>query len=139
MPLRKRVVMILRLRCQSICRGRRASRSHRTRWWRILLDPRSRPNFSSYYGGKALGYKGLTGPPQPARNPRAAPSGVAGVGGQEVEVNADLVQRALPLVVERVVEQQLFIGGNGQPGIGLQLGIELPRTPAGIAESQDAA
>ena len=63
---------------------------------------------------------------------------MAGVAGEEGEIDADLAQGTLPLVVERVVEDQLLIGRHGQPGIGLQLLIELTRAPAGITQSENA-
>ena len=44
----------------------------------------------------------------------------------------------LPFVVEIAAEHQVFIRRHLQPAIGLDLGIELARTPSGIAKGQEA-
>ena len=43
-----------------------------------------------------------------------------------------------PFAVMALVEQQRLVRGHRQPGIGLDLGFQLARAPAGIAEGQQA-
>ena len=50
-----------------------------------------------------------------------------------------LAERALPFAVVVGVEHDVVIGGDREPAIGLDLGIELARRPAGIAEREQAA
>src|SRR5262245_58949886 len=68
-----------------------------------------------------------------------APSGVAGLGREHAEMNADLLQRLVVLAVGVAAEDQLGIGGAMQPAVMLDLVLELARRPAGIAEREDRA
>ena len=63
---------------------------------------------------------------------------MAGLAGELAEVDADLADRAFPLVVEVGVEHQGFVRRYREPAVGLDLGIELPGSPAGIAQRQQA-
>ena len=58
---------------------------------------------------------------------------------QQAEIDADLADAAFPLVGQLVVEDQLVVGRHAQPGVGLDLRVELARAPAGIAEGEQAA
>src|SRR5258708_17235266 len=64
---------------------------------------------------------------------------VAGVARQGDGVDAELGQRSLPFVLEVVAEDDALVGGDVQPAIGLDLGVELARPPAGIAQRQQTA
>ena len=66
-------------------------------------------------------------------------SRVAGVARQQREVDAELGDRPLPLAVQVLVEDQLLVGGDVEPAVGLDLGVELARAPAGIAEREQTA
>src|SRR5258708_37424302 len=57
---------------------------------------------------------------------------VAGAARQGHGVDAELGQRSLPFVLEVVAEDDALVGGDVQPAIGLDLGVELARPPAGI-------
>jgi hypothetical protein len=59
---------------------------------------------------------------------------VSCVTREPAEIDAELRQGMLPFVVEIAAEHQLFIRRHLQPAIGLDLGIELARTPSGIAK-----
>ncbi len=63
---------------------------------------------------------------------------MAGVVGKHVWANAELAHGAFPLGVEIFVEDQAAVGFDIEPAIGLDLGIELTRTPAGVAQGHQA-
>src|SRR5262245_34558023 len=42
-----------------------------------------------------------------------------------------------PLLRGVVLEHQLLVGGSDAPGAGRHLGVELARTPAGVAHTED--
>ena len=58
---------------------------------------------------------------------------------QHRRIDADLVERVQILAVKIIAEQQVLIGGTGEPAIALDLVLELARRPAGIAERQQRA
>ena len=64
---------------------------------------------------------------------------VAGFARQHAEVDADLAQRLVVLAFGVGAEDQLRIGRAMQPAVLLDLGFQLPRRPAGIAEREDGA
>ena len=45
----------------------------------------------------------------------------------------------MPFVAVVPAEHDVVVGRDGEPAIGLDLGIELPRPPAGIAQREEAA
>ena len=49
-----------------------------------------------------------------------------------------LGEGAPPFRIVPAIEQQCLIGWNGQPGILLNFLVELARSPAGIAQGEDA-
>src|SRR5581483_8199458 len=65
-------------------------------------------------------------------------SSVPRFAGEAVDGDADLADGALPLVVEVGIEEQPLVGRHAEPAIGLDLVVELPWTPAGIAQRQQA-
>src|SRR5215475_9475223 len=65
-------------------------------------------------------------------NAPSAPSRVAGVGGQHPFVDAKDRQRPIVFTVEIGVENEANVGGAGEPAVGEDLALELPRGPAGV-------
>ena len=51
--------------------------------------------------------------------------------------DADFQQGFFPLAGKAGAEEQIVVGGDGQPAIGLYLGVQLPRAPSGIAEGEN--
>src|SRR6204780_845402 len=72
------------------------------------------------------------------RRRAARNSGAAGFAGQRHQVDAELGQRELPFLGLVRAEHDVFVGVDAEPAIGLQLGVELAGTPAGIAQRQQA-
>src|SRR3954453_24007576 len=62
---------------------------------------------------------------------------VPGLVREHAGMDADLAQGASVLLVDVVAEDQVRIGIAMQPSIALDLGLELARRPAGIAERED--
>ena len=63
---------------------------------------------------------------------------MAGVAGQHRELDTELAEGALPFALELGVEHDRIVGGGVQPAVLLELAVELARSPAGIAERQQA-
>ena len=63
-------------------------------------------------------------------------SRVPGGARQQQRIDVELAQRAAPLRVVVAVEHDGLVGRHRQPRILLDLGIELARSPAGIAQRQ---
>src|SRR5713101_169450 len=63
---------------------------------------------------------------------------MSGVGGQGREIDAEFAEGALPFAIDLAVEEDFLVGGNMQPAILLQFTVELVRSPAGIAEGEQA-
>src|SRR5262249_49424240 len=70
---------------------------------------------------------------------RSASLRVSGLAREHAESDADLLQRLLVFAAGVLTENQLGIGRAMQPAVMLDLGLELARRPAGIAERQDRA
>ncbi len=66
-------------------------------------------------------------------------SGAPGFTRQRQQVDAELGEGALPLVALSRIEDEVLVGGDAQPAVGLNLGIELAGTPAGVTERQKAS
>src|SRR5262249_13787654 len=64
---------------------------------------------------------------------------VPGLGRQHAEIDADLAQRLGVFVLGILPEDQLKVGGAVQPAILVDLGLELARCPARIAECKHCA
>ena len=64
---------------------------------------------------------------------------MTGIGRQGMRVDAKARQGLAPFVIQRRAENQVFVGGNGQPAVVLDFGFQLPRAPARIAEGENAA
>jgi hypothetical protein len=64
-------------------------------------------------------------------------SGVPGLGREQGWIHTELGNRALPLGLVVDTEHQLVVGRHHQPAVRLNLGIELARRPAGIADGDD--
>src|SRR6185295_10510745 len=74
-----------------------------------------------------------------ARGERAPGSGVAGLGREHADIDADLLQRLLVLALDVGPEDQLRIGRAMQPAVLVDFLLELAGRPAGIAERQERA
>ena len=66
-------------------------------------------------------------------------SGVAGLGGQVPEIDAEVADRPLVFRVERVVEDQRRVARHVEPAVVLHLGFELPGGPAGVTQGKHRA
>src|SRR3954471_21001131 len=64
-------------------------------------------------------------------------SGVSRFVGQHARIDADLAQRARIFFLDGAAEHEVRVGRAVQPAIVLDLALELPRSPAGIAQRQD--
>ena len=62
---------------------------------------------------------------------------VPGFVREHAGIDADLAQRADVFLLDVAAEDQIRIGIAMQPAIALDLGLELARRPAGIAERED--
>src|SRR5690242_18696867 len=74
----------------------------------------------------------------PAGSVRDARSGVPGGVRQQQRIDMKLRERAPPLRVMVRIKQQRLVRWARQPGVRLNLLIQLPRAPAGIAECENA-
>src|SRR5690606_33284995 len=84
---------------------------------------------------KAFRRAGLLSRGEPER-PLPA-SGAPALGRQQPCIHPEGPQRRPPLVLVLPAENQLRRGVADQPAVLADLGLELPRTPAGIAQRQD--
>jgi hypothetical protein len=66
-------------------------------------------------------------------------SRVAGFARQHTEVDAELPHRPFVFAAGIGSEHEIGIGGAMQPAIVLDLGLELPRRPAGVAKRENGA
>src|SRR4029077_293297 len=79
-----------------------------------------------------------TGRDPPPEASEGGLSRVACVARQHRQIDAELCQRAAPFRVVVAGEDNVGVGGNGKPAIGLDLGVELTGRPAGIAKGEEA-
>src|SRR6476646_10452893 len=73
---------------------------------------------------------------QKRARPKPAASRGSGTVDQSPGSDADLAERAIIFAVDFRIENQLWVGRAMQPAIGLDLALELPGRPPGIAECE---